>query len=72
MHHDSRLSSVNPSEESTVLFTDEHDIEAASKAGTPSIAVRWGYLPSADEIEQWGACFIAGSPAELQTHLLQN
>ena len=31
MHHDSRLSSVNPSEESTVLFTDEHDIEAASK-----------------------------------------
>jgi 2-phosphoglycolate phosphatase len=46
------------------------DMEAAVKAGTPAIAVRWGYLPVEEIIEQWGAAFIAETPAALATHLL--
>ena len=47
------------------------DVEAARKAGTPAVAVRWGYLPEAGGIEHWGADFIADSPAALTAHLLR-
>jgi 2-phosphoglycolate phosphatase len=46
------------------------DMEAAGKAGTPAIAVRWGYLPVEEIIEGWNAAFIADTPAALAAHLL--
>lgn len=52
-----------------VLYVGDHprDIEAAQRAGMPSAAVEWGYLPQAPALAEWGADYIAATPQ----HLLQ-
>lgn len=54
---------------SAVLYVGDHprDIEAAQRAGMPSAAVEWGYLPQAPVLAEWGADYIAATPR----HLLQ-
>jgi 2-phosphoglycolate phosphatase len=46
------------------------DMEAAGKAGTPAIAVRWGYLSIEEITCDWPAAFVADTPATLVAHLL--
>jgi len=52
-----------------VLYVGDHprDIEAAQRAGMPSAAVEWGYLPQSPAPAEWGADYIATTPL----HLLQ-
>ena len=58
---------------SACAYVGDHarDMEAAGKAGTPAIAVRWGYLSADEIIAQWPADFIADTPASLTVHLLK-
>lgn len=54
-----------------VLYVGDHprDIEAATRAGMPGVAVSWGYLPVDSHIDDWGASFVAHSPQDLIGHL---
>lgn len=47
-----------------VLYVGDHprDVEAAQRAGMPSAAVRWGYLPDDSPIESWGAQYVTATP----------
>lgn len=56
---------------SQALYVGDHprDIEAAINAGMPGIAVSWGYLPADRRIEDWGAAYIADTPALLADYL---
>ena len=58
-------------EPGNAVYVGDHprDIEAATNAGMPGIAVRWGYLPEDSTIDTWGATYIADSPAELANYL---
>lgn len=53
------------------VYVGDHprDVEAAQRAGMPAIAVRWGYLPPASRIEDWGATWIAEHPRALSDYL---
>lgn len=59
---------VDP-EQAVYIGDHPRDIEAASNAGMPGIAVRWGYLPEGSNIETWGARFIADTPRSLSDYL---
>ena len=50
-----------------VFYVGDHpkDVEAASRAGAKSIAVRWGYLPEEPAIENWHADAIVSTPQEI-------
>lgn len=59
-----------PPEQAVYIGDHPRDIEAAVNAGMPGIAVRWGYLPEASKIEEWGAAYIAETPRQLTDYLL--
>jgi 2-phosphoglycolate phosphatase len=43
----------------------ERDIEAGRRAGTRTLAARWGYLRDTDRIEHWGADAVIDTPLEI-------
>lgn len=55
------------------VYVGDHprDIDAARNAGMPSVAVRWGYLPTEPAISEWGADYIADTPQDLLDWCLQ-
>lgn len=56
---------------SEAIYVGDHlrDIQAGINAKMPTIAVEWGYIPSAPPIELWQADKIVSSPSELQNYL---
>lgn len=54
-----------------VYFGDaDRDIEAAKRVNMPSVAVSWGYILPADDIEAWGAESIIHHPDEITDWLV--
>ncbi|HWK55063.1 MAG TPA: HAD-IA family hydrolase [Hyphomicrobiales bacterium] len=53
------------------VYVGDHrrDIDAAKSAGMTGIAAAWGYLATDENLTEWGASFIATTPAELRAHL---
>ncbi|MCP5335745.1 MAG: HAD-IA family hydrolase [Oceanospirillaceae bacterium] len=53
------------------IYVGDHirDIEAGRAAGMRTVAAAWGYIAAGDDIQRWGADFIAATPAELYTWL---
>lgn len=49
------------------LYVGDHpkDVQASAAAGTRSIGVRWGYIPSEHPIETWQADHVISTPAEI-------
>ena len=56
-----------------VLYVGDHprDIDAAVRAGMPSLVAGWGYLPESPPIDSWGANCVAHTPRDLLHALLQ-
>ncbi|TDM06211.1 MAG: hypothetical protein C4K60_16445 [Ideonella sp. MAG2] len=50
---------------------DQRDIQAGRAAGMLTVAAAWGYLGQGENIEDWGADFIAQTPADLLKWLEQ-
>lgn len=47
------------------LGDDQRDIEAARAAGMPAVAVEWGYLGHAPDLQSWGAQAVIRRPLDL-------
>lgn len=49
------------------LYVGDHpkDVQASAAAGTRSIGVRWGYIPSEHPIETWQADHVISTPADI-------
>lgn len=58
--------------EAVMVGDDQRDIDAARAAGSPSIAVRFGYAAEEDRIDSWLADVVIDHPSELLTWLDQD
>ncbi len=56
-------------EEVMFVGDDPRDVESGRGAGVMTVVASWGYLPSGDDANDWGADFIIHHPSELLTLL---
>ncbi len=58
-----------PPQSCVYVGDDLRDIQAGEAAGMGTVSAGWGYLGLGEEVEGWGANFMASSPTELQKWL---